>query len=57
MYTICIESWDFMKLTIEKIVEICKGALLCGNPNLEIISYSKDTRTLKQGDCYVGIKK
>ena len=45
-----------MKLTIEKIVEICKGALLCGNPNLEIISYSKDTRTLKRGDCYVGIK-
>ena len=45
-----------MKLQVHKLIEICQGSLLCGNPNLEIISYSKDTRTLKQGDCYVGIK-
>ena len=41
---------------MHKLIEICQGSLLCGNPNLEIISYSKDTRTLKRGDCYVGIK-
>ena len=45
-----------MKLQVHKLIEICQGSLLCGNPNLEIISYSKDTRTLKRGDCSVGIK-
>ena len=44
-----------MKLTVKEIAEICDGSLLCGDENLVIDSYSKDTRTLKKGDCYVGI--
>ena len=45
-----------MKLSIKKILEITNGRLLCGDEKTIIQSYSKDTRTLKKGDCYVGIK-
>lgn len=45
-----------MKLTVKKILEICEGTLLCGNDELEIKNYSKDTRTIEKGDCYIGIK-
>ncbi len=45
-----------MKLTVKKILEITKGQLISGEENLEIESFSKDTRTIKKGDCYVGIK-
>lgn len=45
-----------MKLSVEEILDICNGTLLCGNTELLIESYSKDTRTIKSGDCYVGIK-
>ena len=55
MYTICIEG-DFVKLTVKKILEICNGSLLCGNDQLVLESFSKDTRTIQKGDCYVGIK-
>ena len=45
-----------MKLTVKKILEITKGTLITGDENLEIESYSKDTRTIKKNDCYIGIK-
>ena len=45
-----------MKLKIKEILKICNGSLICGNENVCIESYSKDTRTIKKGDCYVGIK-
>ena len=44
-----------MKLTVKKILEITKGQLITGDENLEIESYSKDTRTIKKNDCYIGI--
>ena len=43
-------------ITVNKIVEICNGKLLAGEKNIEIETYSKDTRTLKKGDMYLGIK-
>ena len=43
-------------ITVNKIVEICNGKLLSGEKNIEIESYSKDTRTLKKGDLYLGIR-
>ena len=43
-------------INVNKIVEICNGKLLSGEKNIEIESYSKDTRTLKKGDMYLGIK-
>ena len=45
-----------MKLTIKKILEITGGKLICGNENEIIEKYSKDTRTINQGECYVGIR-
>ena len=44
-----------MKLTIKKILEITGGKLVCGNEEEIIEKYSKDTRTINQGECYVGI--
>ena len=43
-------------ITVNKILKICKGKLLAGNGNIEITSYSKDTRTINSCDIYLGIK-
>ncbi len=45
-----------MKLAIKDIVKVCHGRLLCGSMDTVIESYSKDTRTIQKGDCYIGIK-
>ncbi len=47
---------DNKKITVSKILEICKGNLIAGDENLEIDSYSKDTRNINTGDMYLGIK-
>lgn len=47
---------DSKKITVNKILEICDGKLLSGDRNLEITSYSKDTRTISSGDMYLGIR-
>ena len=43
-------------LSIKNIIEVTKGKLLVGNEEYICKSYSKDTRTIKNGDCYIGIK-
>ena len=43
-------------LSIKNIIEATKGKLLVGNEEYVCMSYSKDTRTIKEGDCYIGIK-
>ena len=43
-------------LSIKNILEVTKGKLLVGNEEYVCMSYSKDTRTIKNGDCYIGIK-
>lgn len=43
-------------ITVNKILEICNGELISGDTNLEINSYSKDSRDIKVGDMYLGIK-
>ena len=45
-----------MKLTIKEITKACNGKFIGNDDTLEITSYSKDTRTIKKGDCYVAIK-
>ena len=45
-----------MLITVKKIVEVCEGTLLVGKEDIIISSYSKDTRTIKNGDCYLGIR-
>ncbi len=44
------------KITVNKILEICNGKLLSGNKDIEVCSYSKDTRNINVGDMYLGIK-
>lgn len=41
---------------VRDIIERFNGTLVCGNMNLEIKNISKDTRTIKSGDIYIGIK-
>ena len=43
-------------LTVKKILETTGGVLLSGNTNFVCKNFSKDTRTIKQGDTYIGIK-
>lgn len=43
-------------LSVKKILEITKGELIVGKKTDICKSYSKDTRTIKTGDCYIGIK-
>lgn len=44
------------EITVNKILDICKGELLSGNKDQKVDDYSKDTRTIKYGDMYLGIK-
>ena len=41
---------------VRDIIDICNGELVCGNLDLECISFCKDTREIAHGDVYVGIK-
>ena len=41
---------------VRDIIEKFGGRLVCGNMDLEIKNISKDTRTIKEGDIYIGIK-
>ena len=43
-------------IIVNKILEICRGELVSGNRDLEIDSFSKDSRTIKNGDMYLGIR-
>ncbi len=43
-------------MTIEEILSITKGELICGDRKRECVDFEKDTRTLKKGDTYIGIK-
>lgn len=43
-------------ITVKDIVNICKGKLICGDENIVCKEFKKDTRTIKTGDVYVGIK-
>lgn len=47
---------DNKKITVNKILEICEAELISGNKNLEVNTYSKDTRSINIGDMYLGIK-
>ena len=45
-----------MNLKIKDILKCTKGKLIIGDIEQECKSYSKDTRTIKKGDTYIGIK-
>ena len=41
---------------VKDLLKICKSKLLCGDIDLLLENFSKDTRTIKENDIYVGIK-
>ena len=43
-------------MKIKEILNVTKGKMLCGNEELEVENFSKDTRTIQKGDIYIGIK-
>lgn len=45
-----------MNIYVKDIIEICNAKLICGNPDLECVNFSKDTRTILENDVYVAIK-
>ncbi len=44
------------KILVKDILEITKGRLITGNLEAECVDFSKDTRDIKIGDTYIGIK-
>lgn len=43
-------------MKIKEILKVTNGKLVIGNENEEVENFCKDTRTLKLGDTYIGIK-
>lgn len=43
-------------IKIEDILKICNGELLAGKKYINVIDFSKDTRSIKEGDFYIAIK-
>lgn len=43
-------------ILVKDILKICNGKLICGNVNTICENFSKDTREIKEGDIYLGIK-
>ena len=41
---------------VKDIIEICNGKLITGNLEDKCENFSKDTRTIRKGDTYIGIK-
>ncbi len=41
---------------VKDLLSICKAELIVGNPDLILNNFSKDTRTIKKNDVYLGIK-
>ena len=45
-----------MNLKVEDVLKCTNGKLIIGERNAECKNYSRDTRTIKKGDTYIGIK-
>ena len=43
-------------INVKNLIAVCNAKLLCGNEDTIISSFSKDTRSIKENDTYVGIK-
>ena len=43
-------------MKIREILDVTKGKLICGNEDVDCENFSKDTRTLEEGDTYVALK-
>ena len=44
------------EINVRDIIKVTNGKLVLGEENAECINFSKDTRTIQNGDIYIGIK-
>lgn len=44
------------KIIVDDILKICDGKLICGSKEIECNNFERDTRMIKEGDTYIGIK-
>jgi len=44
------------EITVEDVIEICNGELICGELDTVLENFCQDTRKIQPGDVYVGIK-
>ena len=44
------------EIYVKDLLRICNGKILVGNEDEALVDFSKDTREVKEGDTYVGIK-
>ena len=44
------------EIYVKDLLRICNGKILVGNEDEALVDFSKDTREVKEGDVYVGIK-
>lgn len=45
-----------IELKVKDIINEANGKLICGNEDMVCGNFSKDTRQIKSGDVYLGIK-
>lgn len=45
-----------MNIYVKDIIKLCDGRILCGKEDIELSSFCTDSRCIKKGDVYVGIK-
>ena len=43
-------------MKVKDILNITNGKLICGDENIEVNDFSKDTRKIKEGDTYIALK-
>ncbi len=43
-------------ITVKDVVEICHASLICGNEDIILENYCRDTRKIKKGEVFIGIK-
>ena len=43
-------------MKVKDILKITKGQLICGDENIEVKDFSRDTREIKNGDTYIALK-
>ena len=47
---------NIKEITVKDVLDICGGELICGNLDMVLENFCQDTRLIKTGDVYVGIK-
>lgn len=47
---------EYVKITTDEVLDVCNGKLICGSRETVFDNFNNDTRTIKPGEIYVGVK-